>query len=190
MSKLFVFVIVLATLFASCDGRYRSYQSNQNNLKQHNLYKSFSENVVYLPENYSEITSDTLLSNGFYVKIKTFTDMDNSFLNVLKKDAITYKNHYRNLMAIINIYKDNKNIVTTWVTKDSLLNYDVSYNMFLKDKILQGVWLNQYDSTVSNAAVMDIAFCNPSKKETVCFKLVVSTNGNYFIEKKPKSKTV
>lgn len=190
MNKLLVFIFILSIMFVSCDGRHRTYQSNQDNLKEHNLYESFSENVKYFPETYSEVTSDTLMSNGCHVKIKTYTDMDNSFLNVFKKDTITHKNYYRNLKTSVTIAKDNQNIATTLITKDFIMDYDASYKTDLKNKVLQGVWLNQYESLKTNSVAMDVLFHDPIKNNTVCYRLTVNDNGDYFIESNPKSKAV
>jgi hypothetical protein len=190
MNKLLIFSFVLTILFISCDGRHRTYQSNQENLKEHNLYESFSESVTYIPESYSEVMSDTLMNNGYHVKFKTYTDMDNSFLNVLKKDMITHKNYYRNLKTAVNISKDNQNIATTLITKDFVMNYDASYKAVLKNKIMQGVWLNQYASINTNSVVMDILFIDPKENATVCYRLTVNDNGDYSIESKPQSKAV
>ena len=54
-------------------------KTNTEVLKEHKLLDSFSEQIKYIPEKYTEVITDTILSNGFRVKIKYYYDMKNVF---------------------------------------------------------------------------------------------------------------
>ena len=182
MNKLLVFISAILLAFISCDGRHRAYQSNQDILKEHKLYKSFSENVKYLPETYSEIITDTILSNGFNVKIKTYTDMEHSYLSEFTKDTIQYKNYYRDIKTSVNISKGNQVITSKLITKDLFIDYDNSYSKSLKNEIIQEVWLNQYASIKNNSVILNVLFHKPNSKDYIYYTLTFMDNGEYSIK--------
>lgn len=190
MNKLLVFILAILLVFVSCDGRHRSYKSNQDILKEQQLYKSFSENIKYFPETYSEITTDTILSNGFNVKIKTYTDMEHSYLNEFTKDTIRHKNYYRNLKASVNISKDTQEIISKLITKDLFIDYDKSYAKSLKNEIIQGVWLNQYASINKNKVVLNVLFHKPDSKDYMYYTLTFMDNGAYSIANELNPKVI
>ena len=72
-------------------------------------------------EKYNEIITDTILSNGYRVKIKNFTNMDK--LVELPKSIVLDKPHdFRQIDSEITVYKDDK-----------LIFKDVISNAFLED---------------------------------------------------------
>ena len=190
MRCLLILIVIIGLTFISCDGRYRAYESNQDILKKHHLYKSFSENVTYIPEAYSENTTDTLLSNGFHVKIKTITDMKTSYLNEFIKDTMHYKNYYRTLKTFIIVSNEHQEIASKLITKDFFIHYDNHFEKVLKDKVVQGVWLNQYESNKTNQVVLDVIFSRPASKNLLCYKVTLNNNGSLLINKESESKTI
>ncbi|WP_339916696.1 hypothetical protein [Yeosuana marina] len=182
MRKLLVFIAVIVLMFVGCDGRSKAHKSNQEVLKEHNLYKSFSENVKFIPETYSETTIDTLLSNSYSVKIRTYTDMDVSFLSEFSKDTIQHKNYYRDIKSVINISKNNSNITSKLITKDFFSEYNATISNDIRNKIIQGIWLNQYASLIKNKVVFNVVFSTPNSKDNSCYTLTFFDNGDYLIE--------
>jgi len=182
MRKLLVFVVVIVLMFIGCDGRNKANKSNQEVLKEHNLYKSFSENIKFIPETYSETTIDTILSNGFSVKIKTYTDMNASFLSEFSKDTIHHKNYYRDIKSAINISKNNSIITSKLITKDFFSGYNETISNDIENKIIQGIWLNQYASLIKNKVIFNVVFSMPNSKDYSCYTLTFFDNGEYLIE--------
>ncbi len=184
MRNLFIFIPVIVLMFIGCDGRNKAYKSNQEVLKEHNLYKSFSENIKFIPETYSETTIDTLLSNGFSIKIKTYTDMDTSFLSEFSKDTIHHKNYYRDIKSVINISKNSSNITSKLITKNFFSKYNKTISKDIENKIIKGIWLNQYASLIKNKVVFNVIFNTPNSKDYSCYTLTFFENGEYLIENK------
>lgn len=181
MKRLFVFIFIISTIFISCDGRHRSYKTNEEVLKEHKLFEAFTENINYIPESYSEIITDTILSNGFQVKIKSYTDMANNYLNEFTKDSINYKNYYRNINNSISILKNNKEIVSKSITKDVLISYNSSFKNDLNNKVIQGIWLNEYESLVSDKVILNVLFQKPGTKDYKFYLISFNKNGNFEI---------
>ena len=99
----------------------RSYeQTNQDVLKEYNLLESFSENIQYIPETYTEIITDTILNNGFRVKVKTYTEMQDNVLNEFTIDTIKYKFYYRNYTSKLTIFFKNSLILDETINKSYL----------------------------------------------------------------------
>ncbi len=190
MKVLFVFIFIISIAFVSCDGRHKAYQTNEENLKEHKLYESFTEHVKYIPETYFETTTDTILSNGFQVKIKSYADMNNNYLHEFTKDSINYKNYYRNINNSISIIKNNNEIISKLITKDVLISYNSSFKNDLKDKVIQGVWLNQYASSINNKVILNVLFQKPGAKDYKSYIISFNENGSFNIIGETKTKYV
>lgn len=176
---IFIFAITLANV--GCDGRDNVFKTNKEILKKHNLYESFSERITYIPERYSETITDTIMSNGFNVKIKSYTDMDESVLKDFSKNDIHYKNYHRNIKALVSIEKSNRNIVSTLITKQLFLEYDSTLNSVLKNKEIRGVWLDEYASIVQNKIILNVQLREPETNNQINFMLGFDDEGNIFI---------
>ena len=69
-------------ILISCDGRDRIYKTNAEVLHESNLFNVFSQQIKFIPEQSIEIETDTILSNGFQVKIKYYSVENNSILKL------------------------------------------------------------------------------------------------------------
>ena len=181
MKNLIYIILLMFTVVLSCDGRDKVHQTSQEVLKNNKLYESFSQKVVYIPEHYLETKNDTILSNGFQVKLKSYTNMRESFLKKSIKNHLLLKNYYRDIETTILIKKNEQNIVSTNINKDFFMNSNKEFHRILKDKILQGVWLNQYASIITNTVVLEVQFMEPETKNYVYYRVSFDQNGGMFI---------
>jgi hypothetical protein len=180
MRILFYIICIVSLAFVSCDGRDKSYKTNQEVLKEHKLFKSFSEKITYIPENYLETTTDTILSNGFQVKIKSYTDMNSSVLKEYSQDNLQYKKYYRDIKTSISIVKNNQEITSTTITKELFNDYNKS-SKTNRNKIIQGVWLNQYSSTIYNKVILNVQLYEPETKHHEHYTLEFDEQGTLSI---------
>lgn len=107
MKKLLGLFLLLIIAFTSCEGRKTQSQALSEDIEEFKKEVTL-EIAVYKPENYMEREVDTLLHNGYRVKIKTYSDMDNTVLFTKIKDTINYQTHYRNFKFDIQVEKDGK----------------------------------------------------------------------------------
>lgn len=177
MKNLIYLILILLTVVLSCDGRDKMHKTSQEILKKNNLYESFSQKVLYIPEHYSETKNDTILSNGFQVTLKSYTNMRESFLKKSFKNHLLLKNYYRDIETTILINKNEQNIVSTNINKDFFMNSNREFHSILKDKILQGVWLNEYASIITNTVILDVQFMEPETKNYSYFRISFDQNG-------------
>lgn len=186
----FLLIIVTITTFSACDGRDRMHMSAQEVLQENQLLDSFSENITYIPETYSEVVTDTLLSNGFRIKIKTYTDMQNGIIDsVMVKDAITTKTIKREFLSEVTVFKDNKEIFVKTINKTLFSDIDDYHEAILKDMTLANVWVNQFPIADQDVAQIEIDYYrNPNtykqNPETTNMKygLIVYADGNFEIK--------
>ncbi|MFV0566783.1 MAG: hypothetical protein ACK5NB_13235 [Flavobacteriaceae bacterium] len=117
MGKLVVF-LMLFIAFISCDGKYRAHMGNTEILKESKLLESFSEQLSFFPEGQVKITTDTVLSTGFRIKI-SYSSIENNYVqkNIKIKDSIVIKQHFKNFKAEYSVLKDNTLIKTAQINK-------------------------------------------------------------------------
>lgn len=181
MKYLNFIILLISFAIINCDGRSKIYKSNQEILKEHQLYKEFSEHISYIPESYLETTTDTILSNGYKIKITSYTDMNNSLLNSYTKDSIHHKNYYRNINTHITIIKNNQEILSKLIDKDTMIESDKSLEKRIHNKIVQGVWVNEYASLNNNNVIINVLFFDPKTNEKFDYTLEFDANGKFVI---------
>ena len=145
---------------------------------------------VYEPESYMEREVDTLLHNGYRVKIKTFTDMENTVLFTKIKDTINYQTYYRNYKFNILVEKDGKRIYSDYFDKqriNQLFKYNASTISELKDfdqlGILKSIELNK-DLTHSEHIEIDIMYAIPNTDRVSLHTISINDEGIMSIERK------
>ena len=64
-------LLLLAISFMNCDGRHRKHRSNTEILAESNPLNAFGNQPHFIPNQPVKIETDTILSNGFRVKLIT-----------------------------------------------------------------------------------------------------------------------
>lgn len=178
MNKFTVLLLGIIITLISCDARDKINRSPKDILKEKNLLESFSERVSYFPKEYAEVKTDTILSNGYHVNVKTFTDMKSSYLRQFKHDSINYKYHYRDYKAQI-VARQNKIIFNDVIDKQYILKHDKTVSYYMETSILKSVWVNQEQTVKQDKLVVNILFTQPNSNTNKMFELVIEPNGQY-----------
>lgn len=116
MKKTISLLVLLVIGFTSCNGRITANQSLTESIEEFKINTAI-ESQTYIPEVYTEISNDTLLSNGFRVKTTTFTDMDHSIVRFVVKDSVTYKKYYRDVEGLVTVNFKNKCVFEKTINK-------------------------------------------------------------------------
>ena len=187
MNRLHILILVIIIAFISCDGRDRAYLTNEDILQENKLLDSFSENIQYIPEAYSEAITDTILSNGFRVKIKTYTDLNKNVSLTNIKDSITYTKHYRNYKFDVLIEKENKVIYQKFFDKNVInnemklfksdLTKDSPYFNFDKLAVLKSIEIDD-EPSLKEMVVINLMYIIPNTKRFSTHSLMVNENGD------------
>ena len=183
MKKFLFLLILVSILFISCDGKDRVHTSSSEALKEHKLLDSFSEKIEYIPENYTEFSTDTILSNGFIVKIKTYTDLNNNVLKKFNSDTLTHKILYRQFISEVVITKKGNEIFNKKIDFNYLSKLNANINKYKDDYIFNNLELNQFESLKKNEVSLILSFCNPGSVNCPAYNLIIKRNGNVNINK-------
>lgn len=180
--KQFVFLLVIATIgivSISCDGRDRVFKTNTEVLIENKLLDSFSENITYVPETYTEVATDTILYNGFHVKLKTYTIMDKHIVNEFKQDSIVYKKYYREFVTDVIVTKNDKEIFNERIDKEFIHKHN---NNLQLNKAIINVMVNQVSSVKNHGLVLS-AMIKDIQNETIKFcDILIDSEGNLVLK--------
>lgn len=180
--KQFIFLLVIATIgivSISCDGRDRVFKTNTEVLIENKLLDSFSENITYVPETYTEVATDTILYNGFHVKLKTYTIMDKHIVNEFKQDSIVYKKYYREFVTDVIVTKNDKEIFNERIDKEFIHKHN---NNLQLNKAIINVMVNQVSSVKNHGLVLS-AMIKDIQNETIKFcDILIDSEGNLVLK--------
>lgn len=180
--KQFIFLLVIATIgivSISCDGRDRMFKTNTEVLIENKLLDSFSENITYVPETYTEVATDTILYNGFHVKLKTYTIMDKHIVNEFKQDSIVYKKYYREFVTDVIVTKNDKEIFNERIDKEFIHKHN---NNLQLNKAIINVMVNQVSSVKNHGLVLS-AMIKDIQNETIKFcDILIDSEGNLVLK--------
>ena len=176
---LFFIAFFTGFILLSCSGKDKALLTPQDSLKEKKLLDSFSENIKYFPEKYSEMVTDTTLSNGFRVHIKTQTDMESSVLNEFKQDTIHFKYYFRNFTSNIEIFRNNQ---SSRKVIDKSLFSDKSEQDFWTKAILGPITVDFLNSTEEEVC-FNVYFCIPESDVCKDYKLFLNEKGMERVEK-------
>ncbi|WP_417873654.1 hypothetical protein [Xanthomarina gelatinilytica] len=180
--KQFIFLLVIATIgivSISCDGRDRVFKTNTEVLIENKLLDSFSENITYVPETYTEVATDTILYNGFHVKLKTYTIMDKHIVNEFKQDSIVYKKYYREFVTDVIVTMNDKEIFNERIDKEFIHKHN---NNLQLNKAIINVMVNQVSSVKNHGLVLS-AMIKDIQNETIKFcDILIDSEGNLVLK--------
>ncbi|MDO5971492.1 hypothetical protein Q4Q35_16925 [Flavivirga aquimarina] len=180
MYKLPVFILISVVMLSSCDGRDRKYKTNAEVLKENKLLEAFTEEIKFVPETYTEIKTDTLLSNGFEVKIIYHSLEDNFVLETRKsKNDSLVKIHHKNFEAQLLISKNNTVISKGLINKK--LFYEFESATFWANAIMQLTWID-YNASNEDMLFLNTSFCIPNTGECKDFTLKIDEQGSIQIK--------
>ncbi|NRD22519.1 hypothetical protein HNV10_04660 [Winogradskyella litoriviva] len=184
MKHLFLILVLSSIIFASCEGKKTQSEALLDSIEDFKKTVNLESNV-YIPETYIEHEVDTIMSNGYHVKIKTYSDMSNAVRFSKIKDTINYQTYYRNFKFDISVAKDDKEIYNESFDKQKInkvFNYktDLEYNSdlynFDKLAILKAINVND-DPSYINMVLIDIMYAIPESNRLASHKLFINDKG-------------
>ncbi len=183
MKKSMLLTLFIAIAFYSCDRRGSVRENLQQSISEFNENQTHLDIVTFYPEAYTEILTDSLISNTFKVSIKNYSKMDSQILMNSETDKKKTKTNYHRIFeSEITIALASKNILNTTISAEDFK--DSSSSPFWKNATLEHVWVNQETSDTKEVN-LGISIINPKSKAYKLYELVVNTEGEqnlYLIE--------
>ncbi|WP_417875678.1 hypothetical protein [Winogradskyella sediminis] len=184
MKHLLAIVTLCIIALMSCEGRKTQQQALSESIEEFKKTVSF-EKRVYIPESYMEQEVDTLMSNGFRVKIKTYADMTNAVHFSKIKDTINYQTYYRNFKFDISVTKDKQEIYNESFDKqkaNKVFNFntniiaDSDLYQFSTLAVLKSIQVND-DLAYTDRVAIDILYSIPETDKLASHTLFIDKNG-------------
>ena len=176
----FLFILTTVTLF-NCDGRARAHKKNVQVLNENKLLESFSKKIEYTPKQYTEIVTDTILSNHFRIKLKYYSLSNDIMIKHQKlHNEWSYTHHFTNFEAKLNIQFSNSSEINLSINKESFTNFN--NEAFWSEAIMQYPWVD-YEATTKNTVSINVSFCKPESRSCLDYRLTFTDKGDYTIKR-------
>uniref|UniRef100_UPI0040488998 hypothetical protein n=1 Tax=Mariniflexile sp. TaxID=1979402 RepID=UPI0040488998 len=182
MNKLVVLLFILIVLFIGCDGRKTKSDLLKESVTKFKDSLGAIEIVEYIPEKYSEVKTDTILSNGFSISIKTYTNMKESVTSKHKIDSVTYVEHHRNWISEVKIKKSDQQIFNEKIDKDFFLKNNIQIDDDLPDAINTKVWIDEEASIEKDSISLLTVFLHLEDAHYLIYRIKIGTNGHYSLK--------
>ncbi|TNJ41717.1 hypothetical protein KFZ70_12825 [Tamlana fucoidanivorans] len=153
VTKLY-FTIIIAILALSCDGRYRKFKSKAEVLTELNLKEAFSKEIHIIPENPVQIVTDTVLNNGFKIKIHYYSQKDSVFVGS-KINNTEDETYFKNFEATINIQNGEHKKHSVTLNKASFKDFETA--AFWNRAVMQFVWID-FEASNEEFVYLNTAF--------------------------------
>ncbi len=175
MRNLVFLFFILFIVLTSCDGRDRKHKTNAEVLKEHKLFDSFSEHVKYIPEQPTEVFTDTILSTGFQVKIKYYS-LENDFISKTTNASNDKNNttHFKNFEAQFQVSKNNNLLTRDFINKEMFSKFESK--AFWAAAIMQFVWID-YENSSEDFITLNTSFHLPETEEYKDFSIIINKFG-------------
>ncbi|MDN3493679.1 hypothetical protein [Winogradskyella bathintestinalis] len=184
MKHLLALLTISIIALTSCEGRKSQSQALTESIAAFKKTVNFETNV-FIPKTYFEHEVDTLMSNGFRVKIKTYTDLSKAVRFSKIKDTINYQTHYRNFKFEVSVFKNNVKVYQEHFDKqkvNKVFNFDNTLTRDLKSynfdtlAVLKSIEVND-DLIYKNKVFIHIMYAIPESDKNVSHALIIDDKG-------------
>lgn len=177
---LLILPIIIA--FCSCESRQTKNDLLQKSISKYKNDFKLIEVKNYYPKAYNEIITDTLLSNGYRVKIKTFTDMNNAVSVVSKTSTIYQTDYYRQVTSEVVVFKNNK-LIFNKSFNSNFLKQHIFENKNSNNFINNYVYVDEAASINSNKLVLIASQISPKSNIKDIYKIEIDETGLFTLNK-------
>ena len=141
MKNIVIIFTLITALFMSCDGRQSQRESLQNALNDFNKNQTPIDVIEYYPKEYTEIVTDTIISNTLEVKIKNYTLMDKQIPLISKSNEA-----HRVFESEVEVFASSTSVFKTIINAELFATQQDT--PFWNHATLEHVWVNQDLSTM------------------------------------------
>lgn len=175
MKNLLFLLLLTGFAFMSCDGRKSKSMSLKEAVEEFNKKQMVIETINYYPESYTEVVTDTILSNKVKIHIKNYSLTNEGIVMSASQDISTKtEKQHRIFESEIVITTPTKEILNTHISAEQFKSRYA--DSFWKNATLQHVWVNQ-DLSTSEDIQLDISFINPTDNSYKLYRMSVDENG-------------
>lgn len=183
MNKL-IYILLIIFAFISCNGGKTKNDTLKESVEKFKDTIGPLEIEEYIPKEYAEVKTDTLLSNGFSISIKTYTNMKRSVKFQYKVDkALTQIDNFRDWISEVKIKKNDVLIFDKKLDANFFLQEDKTIKDSLSKAINNKVWINEDFPLEKNHVYLVGGFIFPESENVLYYDIKIDSEGNYRIKK-------
>lgn len=181
MKQILSILSCLALLFfASCDQRTSEKERLENAISEFNQKQTVLETQTFYPETYTEIKTDSIISDTFKVSISNYSNMQKTIVLTEKPSVKTeaLKAH-RVFESDVLVAVQNKVVFEGHFSAVDFKNNNTSE--FWKDATLEHIWVNQ-DQSDETQLLLGISIVNPKSKAYKYYEMRIDHFGKQSIQ--------
>lgn len=179
MKNIILLIALISIGFISCDGRKSKSVALKESIEAFNQDQSNFETVSYYPKEYSEVVTDTIISNELKIHIKNYSiDNEAVLISTLEKTSPKMTTYHRVFESEIVVSTPTKTIFSGWISAAQFT--ETSSDAFWNNATLQHAWVNQELSTLEQVQV-DVSFINPKENSYKLFRMSIDVDGQKHI---------
>lgn len=173
MKNLFFIIAIISIVFMSCDGRKSKNVALKESIKEFRPKESNSELVTYYPKEYTEVVTDTILSNQVKVRIRNYS-LNNEAILISDESSPTKIKYHRVFESDVLITAPSRELFKTHISAIQFAS--INPDEFWDNATLQHVWLNEELSTIEDIQ-LEMSFINPNNESYKLFRMTVDKVG-------------
>lgn len=183
MKNLLLLAFIIISI-VSCNGNKTKHDTLKESVEKFKDSLGTLEVESFIPETYAEVKTDTILSNGFSISIKTYTDM-NRFVTFKYQvdETLTHIDKFRDWISEVTIKKDNVLIFDKKLDANFFLAQDKSIKDSVSKAINNKVWMNEDFPLEKDYVYLVGGFIFPESEKVVYYDIKIDTKGNYSLKK-------
>jgi len=176
-----LFILLISVLsFSGCDGRKTKAESLKDAVTQ---FKDSLEIIEYIPEKYAEMKTDTILSNGFSISIKTYTNMKKSVITKHTIDTITHVSHHRDWISEVKIKKNNQLIFNEKIDTEFFAKNKINIQDSLPNAMNTRVWIDDNATIEKDSISLLTVFLNPEDDNFTIYSIKIGNQGTFSLKR-------
>jgi len=183
MKHLLLLTFIIISI-VSCHGNKTKQDTLKESVQKFKDSLGTLEVESFIPETYSEVKTDTILSNGISISIKTYTDMNRFVTFKYQVDkTLTHIDKFRDWISVVTIKKDNVLIFDKTLDANFFLEQDKTMADSVTKAINNKVWINEALSMQKDEVFLMGGFIFPESKNVVYYDIIVDSKGKYRLKK-------
>lgn len=176
MKHLLLLLCIGCIGFISCDRRATKQDALKESIKTFRNADSALKNIKVFPETYAEVENDTILSNGYRVKIKNFTNM-HKLVELPIATTFDDTQYFRQIDSEITVYKDNKLIFKDVISNEFSERFNLE-KIDVKQYLNNGISVDELASLEMNKVVLITSNTVPKNSQSTYYKMIIDAHGN------------
>lgn len=163
-------------MLMSCDQRNSKNEHLKHAISEFNKKQRSLHINTYYPEHYTEINTDSIISNTFKVSLKHFTsENQNILLKQTREQRNTKQEFHRVFECDLVVSVSDKIILKERISAETFRDNHPS--TFWNNATLEHVWVNQ-DLSNKNKLSLGISFINPKTNAFKHYEMHIDNKGN------------